>query len=470
MMGESEYASPSFADYFIPEFIKRMRDSEECQEKPSPRQSIRMYRMMLPVYMKKGYITLQDMVEIAVVTSKPDNQDLAKRIAWDIIWSLDELHRPEPTTVTTEEILRGLIKSKSKGSLVSILSENPEEAGEAALGLYFEEGDESGLDLIEKMLREPGPGVGPGEDRLMRAYLKSMRTDIRKESRKFWEAILKKRLIRLGWEYENIGKNIQSYNLRPYEPGEDTDLIDEEKSLESILIDQGKKIEEIVHRDFLMRKKERRPKTIVYALDVSNTMYLESLEKDALNSIQYSVLCLIPLLYAFRRERYGLTLFESNTHVIKDLYQSKDEDEMIDTLLFLASSTCTEAQRHFGGEMGEWGGTVPGASLRWAKDQLDSIRDRSEKLCFVLSDFQLEEMDKSGKLRNVENYDLLRRMNLEGFRVFACASPLAYESRFASYTEVPLGKVKEAGCEILSTKDAREFMESVKDAVEKPRR
>jgi len=469
-MGESEYTSPSFADYFIPEFIKRMRESEECRDKPSPRQAIRMYRMMLPIFMKKGYLTLEDLVEIAVVTSKPDNQDLAKRIAGDIIWSLDELHRPLPTTQTTEDILRSLIRSKNKGSFIHLVSQNPEESVEAALDLYSETGDESGLDLIEVLLREPAPGVGPGEDKLMRAYLKSMRTDIRKESRRLWKDILKKRLIRLGWEYEHIGKNVTSYNLRPYEPGEDTELIDEEKSLESILIDQGKTVEEIAHRDFLMRKREKRPKTIVYVLDVSNTMYLESLGGEALNSIQYSVLCLIPLLYAFRRERYGLTLFESNTHVIKDLYMLKDEDELIEDLLFLATSTCTEAQRRFGGEVGEWGGTVPGASIRWMRDQLNSIRDRSEKMCFIFSDFQIEETDKSAKQKSAENYDILRRMNSEGMRVFACASPLSYDSRFESYTEAPLEKLKEAECEIFSTKDAREFLESVKEAVEKPLR
>jgi len=87
--------------YFIPEFITRMRRRREVVEKPSPRQSIAMCDLLLTVYLKKGRLDYQDLVEIAVHTSKVENQALAERVANEVLLEIDEEEeRPPPSTRT----------------------------------------------------------------------------------------------------------------------------------------------------------------------------------------------------------------------------------------------------------------------------------------------------------------------------------------------------------------------------------
>lgn len=48
----------SVVRYFVPELINRMRKSEGVVEKPSPRQGIAMCDLLLPVYLRKGKLSM----------------------------------------------------------------------------------------------------------------------------------------------------------------------------------------------------------------------------------------------------------------------------------------------------------------------------------------------------------------------------------------------------------------------------
>jgi len=442
----------SYAEHFIPEFVARMRASEECVEKPSPRQSLSMYKLLFSTYMKKGSLSFQDFVEIAIVTSRVENQNLAERVAVEILLSYQEEKKVSPKG---EPIPFPMLSPKSRESM-DVVEGKKEEVPEPQAKL-------GEADIFKEFTKQPDLGVGPGENELLKAYMRIMKKSDDEKTRRILAQILKEMLLRLARRFERREESLFNPVLRPFEPGEDPDLIDEEGSLENIF-DQGRKIEEIRYQDFLMRKKEKKKKTIIYVQDISNTMFYEL---EGLNSIHYSALSLIPLMWALRRERYGLILFESNSHILKDIYEYKDEMQLIDTLLTLVTSTTTELEKNIGATKSSqyWGGTVPNTSLKWALEKLDEVRDRSEKICFFFSDFALEEPGAE-RPEKLENYKILGEMIERGIRVVACVSPLAYNELFTVYTEPVLSQVKKLGCYMVETTKPSEFLSKIQALLE----
>jgi len=334
----------SYAEHFIPEFIARMRANQECIEKPSPRQSLNMYRLLLSTYLKKGYLSTLDLVEVSVITSRVENQSLAERIAYEILIDYQEGDRMPPTGEPTPF---NLLSPKGGEPMKVVPSEKEEKVAEPQPKYDTE------ADIFKEFTTQPDLGVGPGENELLKAYMRSMKKSDDEKTRKILAQILKDMLLKMGRRFERREESFFNPMLRPFEPGEDPEQIEEEGSLENIL-DKGRKAEEIRYQDFLMKKKEKKKKTIIYIQDISNTMFYEL---DGLNSIHYSILSLIPLIWALRRERYGLVLFESNGHILKEISEYRDEQQLIDVLLTLVTSTTTELEKNFGKTKGSqfWG-------------------------------------------------------------------------------------------------------------------
>ncbi len=71
---------------FAVEFIKRMRGHPDIIQIPSSRQVLSIPKLILSRYYRKGTITPNDFIEISSLTSYPDNQELAKNIAFDILF------------------------------------------------------------------------------------------------------------------------------------------------------------------------------------------------------------------------------------------------------------------------------------------------------------------------------------------------------------------------------------------------
>jgi len=439
--------------YFIPEFATRMRYRNDVKDKPSPRQSMAICNLLLPAYMRKGHLSFEDLVEIATKTSRVDDQGVAERVACEILLDMDEgdpLPEGEPISA---------FLSEKDSDLMDFLQTEAEKGGLVDLQARYD----SDVDMFRKFSSEPDLGVGPGEDELLKAGIRKVKNQGGERSKRALAEFLKLNLLKLGREFERSFDFLHNPSLRPFEPGDDPDLIDEERSLENI-IDIGRKMDEVRYRDFLIRKRDKKRKYIIYIQDISNTMFYEM---KGVNSIQYSIMALVPLIYSLRREKYGLVLYESNSHVQKDLYEEGNLDEHIDCLLSLATSTTSDVEKTFCRTRGSqtWGGTVPNKSLKWALEHLEEVGSRGERLCFYFSDFVLEEPGEQTPDK-MENYRVIERMRDRGIRVLACASPLAYGELFSPYTKHSLFKIEEAGCDIVKTTRPREFMEGVQAFLE----
>ncbi len=444
-----------YAHYFIPEFITRMRLSRDCEIKPSPRQGINMGRLILPAYLRQGYLSLNDLLNAAVVTSHVECQRVAEKIAAEILVNLDHEEQEPEYDFTGEDFLSLLTKKVQEEVYVT-----PHGIGQEN---DFAAAQNSAVDQFESFQNKPDIGVGPGEDEIVKTGVKVMKKTKSEETRKILADLLKERLLKLGREFERKEDWARQRSLTPFQQGEDPDLIDEERSLENIL-DLGRSIEEIRYDDFMMRQRDRQKRTIIYILDISNTMFYDL---EGINSISYSVLSLVPLMWGLRREKHGLCLYESNSHIVKDIYEEINIMPALEDLISMVTMTTTEMEKRFGGGLSKmtWGGTVPGKSLQWAYEQIKDISDRSDRLVFIFSDFVLTQPGELTE-ENEQNYYILERMVDLGVRVCACVSPLAHKSIFRPYTKESLNRMKKIGIHQMDTYKPSSFLEETQGFIE----
>ncbi len=71
---------------FAVDFIRKMRTNPDIVQIPSSRQVLSIPKLILSRYYRKGSVNPNDYIEISVVTSFPDNQELAKDIAFQILF------------------------------------------------------------------------------------------------------------------------------------------------------------------------------------------------------------------------------------------------------------------------------------------------------------------------------------------------------------------------------------------------
>jgi len=71
---------------FAVDFIRKMRSNPNIVQMPSSRQVLSIPKLILSRFYRKGSINPNDYIEISVVTSFPDNQELAKDIAFQILF------------------------------------------------------------------------------------------------------------------------------------------------------------------------------------------------------------------------------------------------------------------------------------------------------------------------------------------------------------------------------------------------
>jgi Mg-chelatase subunit ChlD len=71
---------------FAVDFIRKMRNNPDIVQIPSSRQVLSIPKLILSRYYRKGSVNPNDYIEISVVTSFPDNQKLAKDIAFQILF------------------------------------------------------------------------------------------------------------------------------------------------------------------------------------------------------------------------------------------------------------------------------------------------------------------------------------------------------------------------------------------------
>jgi hypothetical protein len=444
-----------FAHYFIPEFLTRMRMHRDVEDKPSPRQGITMGRLLLPPFLRQGYLSFSDLLNTAVVTTGADSQKIAEKIAVEIMVNAQYEDDKPQYDMSGDDLLGLLTRATQDTVYVTPFGKGQENDFAAA--------HNSDVDVFTQYKNEPDIGVGPGEDELIKAGVKIMKGTKDEETRRLLAEILKEKLLKIGREFERREEWAKHRTLTPFQPGEDPDLIDEESSLENIL-DLGRQIEEIRYDDFLMRQREKQKRHIIFILDISNTMFYDL---EGINSISYSVLSMVPLIWGLRREKYGLCLYESNSHVIKDFFEEANLNNVMEDLITMVTMTTTEMERKFSGGFTSmtWGGTVPGKSLQWAYDEITDISERSDRIVFIFSDFVLTQPGEATE-QNTQNYHVLERMTELGVRVCACVSPLARKSIFRPYTKESFEQLKRIGVKMIDTYKPSKFLDEVHEFIE----
>jgi hypothetical protein len=435
--------------------------------------------------MKKGQLTYEDLLEAAEVTSKINNQFIARRLAWQILrhpnrrMPLESRKRNVPIYVDEGETTkRGGSGGKMEQVPKSMMGRDGEIKETYGLALllgnvylqqfinslfyrfisYFRKSYESqrrneSSNMYEAEQRDEaldwdsiGSFPGEGEEKLFNFFLEA---DF--ETQFKLKGHIMNRLMNIGLEFDNIGSKPR-YIIRPFEIGDDPSFIDEIKSFENIFVDLGKTVEKIEYNDFLIRKKVMRPKTVIFLQDISNSMYVRH---DMTRSINKTVLALIPLMHALRGLKFGLAFFESNTHIVKELFDEKNEDQLLSTLLFLATASEVELWKDFWSKKKDqriYGGTAPNMSLNWAKSQLSELLDRSVKICFIFSDFMFADSTES------EEYQTIKSMLEQGIKVVACVSPLSFNEKLKEHTTPILSSLRWMGCEIILTTTPRDFL------------
>jgi len=105
---------------FAVDFIRRMRAHTDIIQIPSSRQVLSIPKLILSRYYRKGFVTPNDYIEISTVTSFPDNQELAKDIAFKILFPnykkdiIDSFFQSEDTV---DKSIEDLVESEMKSEL-----------------------------------------------------------------------------------------------------------------------------------------------------------------------------------------------------------------------------------------------------------------------------------------------------------------------------------------------------------------
>ncbi|MBD3256375.1 MAG: VWA domain-containing protein [Candidatus Lokiarchaeota archaeon] len=71
---------------FAVEFIRKMRKHPDIVQIPSSRQVLSIPRLILARFYRKGVITPNDYIDVSTVTSYPSNQELAKKISFELLF------------------------------------------------------------------------------------------------------------------------------------------------------------------------------------------------------------------------------------------------------------------------------------------------------------------------------------------------------------------------------------------------
>ena len=202
--------------------------------------------------------------------------------------------------------------------------------------------------------------------------------------------IAKKVFIDLGIEYAHskLGSSpegiLPSITVRPFIEGDDADLIDVEATISNILSKGKNPLKDYISPDDIMvRDTEKGRRAVVFLHDISGSM---SGEKLSMTGLAHAM-----LIYALRKDEIATALFESNTHIVKDLEKELDIEKLADTILDLKAR----------------GGTRVIPALKWSYETFEKTNAR-EKYLLVFSDSAFFENERKvvEELRKISGQDV----------------------------------------------------------------
>ncbi|MCI0637426.1 MAG: VWA domain-containing protein [Gemmataceae bacterium] len=219
-------------------------------------------------------------------------------------------------------------------------------------------------------------------------------------------------LVELAFDWIAAGSGssesgiVPQNRARPYRAGDELDQLDLEATLDSV-ISQGKQLDHITEEDLFVPIASKGQAALCVLLDISGSMGGRELANCAISVVM--------LLGRLAPQELAITLFESDTHVIKGFHQERDLDEITDRLLELVAT----------------GGTRVDAALRWAYEQFEEVPEAEFRLLFLLSDFEFFESP-----RDLD--ELTRALASQNTR-FLGAAHGRYNKNMSEYFQAALG-------------------------------
>ncbi|MFX1525635.1 MAG: VWA domain-containing protein [Promethearchaeota archaeon] len=244
--------------------------------------------------------------------------------------------------------------------------------------------------------------------------------------------LAKKVLIELGIYYSRarLGSSttgpIPINLVRPYSIGDDFENIDLEETIYNIL-EKGKKLDHIKYDDFFVFETAKGLRTACFELDISGSMSGDKLA--------YMSICVTMLCYGMRKDELGISFFESNTHVLKDLNQKVDLEKLADDLLSVSAR----------------GGTQMQSALEWANKQFKEHSYSREKLNVLFTDAEIFDLREC-----LQEFRVMRSLGVDF--ILVCPE--------ASYNLKEADKiVKVVGGQLLTIKDWNEFPKLISEII-----
>ncbi|MFX0037321.1 MAG: VWA domain-containing protein [Candidatus Hermodarchaeota archaeon] len=272
--------------------------------------------------------------------------------------------------------------------------------------------------------------AGSGENLLKQWFIH--RKDLPDATKHKVKELAKKMLIELGIYYSRarLGSSttgpIPINIVRPYSIGDDFENIDLEETINNIL-EKGKKLDHIRYDDFFVFETAKGIRTACFELDISGSMSGEKLA--------YMSICVTMLCYGLRKDELGITFFESNTHVLKELDKKIDLEKLADELLSVTAR----------------GGTRIQSAIEWANKQFKDHSTSREKLNVLFTDAEIFDLKDA--------MQELRKMRSLGVDFILVCPEASYNLKEAKKM------IKIAGGQLLTIKDWNEFPKLISEII-----
>jgi len=289
-LGYKESLSLEDALWFTSCFIPRMREEEDVFFRPTCRQGISIPSLLSSRYLRNGLLTPEDLVLTAVVTSQPEDQPTAYRVAMEILFGEER------------------------------------------------EEEEEGIGLDLHISEEMNSGIGDGQQ-YNKEWWERLHKDkeYQRKLRATAERIILRAESRCDYTYltKEVSGPLEGEKLSIFCRGDDPELVDFEESLENLL-SQGKEPSGVRYEDLIIRQRRGQRKAVVILQDISGSMAY---------ALRYSLIYGALLLYALRKHELAFAFFESDDYIVKRFFDKMPIEEAVASML---------AARSMLGTMGEY--------------------------------------------------------------------------------------------------------------------
>ncbi len=320
-----------------------------------------------------------------------------------------------------KELTASALASDNRDALGALGNFNLSDALKSAQQIGGQEGENKMISCLS---------AGSGENLLKQWFIH--RKDLPETTKQKVKELAKKMLIELGIYYSRarLGSSttgpIPINIVRPYSIGDDFENIDLEETIYNIL-EKGKKLDHIKYDDFFVFETAKGIRTACFELDISGSMTGDKLA--------YMSICVTMLCYGMRKDELGITFFESNTHVLKEINQKIDLEKLADELLSVTAR----------------GGTRIQSAIEWANKQFKDYSNSREKLNILFTDAEIFDIKEA-----LHEFRKLRSLGVDFILVCPEASYNLKEAK---------KMVKVAGGQLLTIKDWNEFPKLISEII-----